>query len=146
MSILTMNRLSILRRYLSLCETRFKTSSISSSSSNKLDLSMKKFIELKEYQKALDLFDQQSHLCTTTTITMALKACIKSYNYQCGVNIHQQLSPHLLNNCFIQTTLIEFYSESFISIHASNLLVLFSKTCPMIKIYFKNSTRIKNNF
>jgi hypothetical protein len=43
------------------------------------------------------------------------------------VNIHQQLLPHSLNNSFIQTALIEFYSESFISIHASNLLVSCSK-------------------
>jgi hypothetical protein len=112
MSILTMNRLFILRRYLSLCEIKYQTSSISSSPpSNKLDLSMKNFINLKQYQKTLDLFHQQSHPRSTTTITMALKACVKSNNYQYGMDIHRQLSPDLLNNSFIQTALIEFYSE-----------------------------------
>ncbi len=42
------------------------------------------------------MFDDECHLTTDTTIiTMALKACIKSHNYQSGVNIIQNLSPDL---------------------------------------------------
>jgi hypothetical protein len=113
--MLTMNSLSMFRRFLSLYPKIYKTSSVSSSpSSIKLDLTMKKLIDSKQYRKALDLFDQQCHLCSDVIINMALKACTKLHDYQRGMNIQRQLSPHSLNIPFIQTSLIHFYSESFI--------------------------------
>ena len=69
---------------------------------------------LKQYQKALDLFDQQSKMSSDFTITMALKACTKLNDYQRGINIQRQLSSKSLENPFIQTSLIHFYSKSLI--------------------------------
>jgi len=75
---------------------------------------MKKLIDSKQYQKALDVFDKQSKMLTDFDINMALKSCSKLHDYQRGIKIHQQLSSNSLNNCFIQTSLIHFYSESLI--------------------------------
>jgi len=111
--MLRLNTLLVFRRCLSLCEKRYKISSISSSSSSstKLDLTMKKLIDSQQYEKALNLFDQQSESSTDICITMALKACTKLQDYKRGMNIQRQLSSRSLNNPFIQTSLIHFYSE-----------------------------------
>jgi len=72
---------------------------------------MKKLIDSKQYQKALDLFQQQSKLRTDISVNMALKACTKLHDYQRGINIEKQLSSHSRNDPFIQTSLIQFYSK-----------------------------------
>jgi hypothetical protein len=72
---------------------------------------MKKLIDSKQYQKALDLFQQQSKLPTDISVNMALKACTKLHDYQRGINIEKQLSSHSRNDPFIQTSLIQFYSK-----------------------------------
>ncbi|CAF3460217.1 unnamed protein product [Rotaria socialis] len=105
------------RRIVSLYQNLYKTSSISSSSlsSREIYSRMKQLMDSKEYKKTLDFFDQQSHSCTDFEINLALKACISLNEYQCGMNIQKTLSQNSLNNPYIQATLIQFYSESFIS-------------------------------
>ena len=108
----TSNRFAMIQRFLSICQKTTQISSISSSiiSSSK----MKKLIELKQYRKALALFDEQSKMNTDFEINMALKACTKLNDYQRGMKIQQQLSSQSLKNPYIQTSLIHFYSKSFI--------------------------------
>ncbi len=111
----TTSRFSICSRLLYPYHRINKISSILLSSSLiKLDLTMKELINLKQYQKALDLFEQLKS-STDVTINLALKACTKSNNYEYGLKIREQLSPKSLNNPFIQTSLIHFYSKSLIS-------------------------------
>jgi len=106
-----MNNLSIFRRFSGLYKTKYLTYSTSSSKTTNLYFSMKKFIDSKQYQKALDLFQQQSELRTDVSVNMALKACTKLHDYERGINIEKQLSSDLRNNRFIQTSLIHFYSK-----------------------------------
>ncbi len=106
-------KFSLIRHCLFLYEKTSQISSISSSSTV-FNSTIKKLIDSKQYQKALDVFDKQSKMSTDFDINMALKACSKLHDYQRGIKIHQQLSSNSLNNCFIQTSLMHFYSESFI--------------------------------
>jgi hypothetical protein len=109
--MLTMNNLSIFRRFSCLYKTRYVTYSTSSLKTTNLYFSMKNLIDSKQYGKALDLFQQRSELRTDVFINMALKACTKLYDYQRGINIEKQLSSHSRDNHFIQTSLIHFYSK-----------------------------------
>jgi hypothetical protein len=125
--MLITNSLIIFRRFSSLSQKRYFISSISSSSSVKLDITMKELIDSKQYEKALDLYDQQSEFYSDVSINMALKACTKLYDYKRGINIQRRLSSQSLNNPFIQTSLIHFYSESFIILFNMNIhLLVFS--------------------
>ena len=73
---------------------------------------MKRVIDTKQYEKALDLFEQQSALRTDVSINMAMRACIELQDYQRGRDMIKYLPSHSLNNSFIQTSLIRFYSKS----------------------------------
>jgi hypothetical protein len=75
---------------------------------------MKKLFDSKQYKKALDVFHEQSESRTDVSINIALKSCTMLRNYEYGKIIRQQLSSHSLNNKFIQTSLIQFYSELFL--------------------------------
>lgn len=99
------------RRFSSLYIKTYRTFSTSSTTMMKLDLTMQKFIKLKQYEKALDLFQKQSELRTDISVNMALKACAELQDYQRGINIEKQLLPSSLNNHFIQISLIQFYSK-----------------------------------
>ncbi|CAM4807853.1 unnamed protein product, partial [Rotaria magnacalcarata] len=103
-----MNSLFVFRRTVSLYQNLYKTSS--SLSPREIYSRMKKLIDSKEYKKTLDFFDQQSHSCTDFEINLALKACISLNEYQRGMNIRKNFSQNSLNNPYIQTTLIQFYS------------------------------------
>ncbi|CAF2128188.1 unnamed protein product, partial [Rotaria magnacalcarata] len=103
-----MNDSFMLRRILSLYQIRYAASSILSSS-KEIYLRVKKLLDSKEYQKVLNLFDQQSHLCKDIEINMALRACINLNDYQRGINIQEKLSQDSLNNSYIQTSLIRLY-------------------------------------
>jgi hypothetical protein len=109
--MLNIKTLSIFRRFSCLYQKRCLTSSTSLPTTTDLDVSMKKLIDSKQYQKAIDLFEQQSNLCTDISVNMALKACTKLHDYQRGIKIEKQLSSHSRNNHFIQTSLIHFYSK-----------------------------------
>ncbi|CAF1592481.1 unnamed protein product, partial [Adineta steineri] len=111
-----MNNLFMLRRILPLYHNRYKislillsSSSSSSSSSKAIYSRMKGLIDSKQYEKALSIFDQESHLCKDIEINMALKACINLKDHQRGMNIQKKLSQNSLENPYIQTTLIQFY-------------------------------------
>jgi len=88
----------------------FSTSSLSSIA-KKLNSTMKQLIDLKQYEKALNFFQDQCQFRTDISINMALKACAELRNYQRGIGIEKQLLPSSLNDPFIQTTLMYFYSE-----------------------------------
>jgi hypothetical protein len=77
-----------------------------------LSPTMKKLIDARRYKDALDLFDRQSNVSTDSAFNLALKACTKLADTQRGIRIHQKLSPQLLQDPFIQTALIHFYSKS----------------------------------
>jgi hypothetical protein len=84
---------------------------VSSSSSVQLNTTMKKFIDAKQYKEALDIYDQHSQPCTDVTFNLVLKACAKLFDRERGIEIHKQLSLKSLENSFIQTSLIHFYSK-----------------------------------
>ncbi len=87
------------------------SSSSSSSSSKDVDSIMKKLMDDKEYKQVLDLFDKQTKPCNDVITQMVIKACIHLNKHQRITDIQEKLSPQLLNNSYIQTTLIQFYSE-----------------------------------
>ncbi|CAF1523270.1 unnamed protein product, partial [Adineta ricciae] len=80
-------------------------------SSTTLNAQMKKLIDSKQFRHALDIFDKQSHAADDFALNMALKACSNLPDYRRGLGIIRQLSPKSLNNPFIQTSLLHFYSE-----------------------------------
>ena len=86
--------------------------SFSSLSLNQVESAMKRLINVKQYREALDLYTQSSHGPTAVSSTLALKACAKLHDYQRGVHIHHQLSSETLENSFLQTSLIHFYSTT----------------------------------
>jgi hypothetical protein len=72
---------------------------------------MKMLIDSKRYKDALDLFDRQSNISTDSVFNLALKVCTKLADKERGIRIHQKLSPQSLQDPFIQTSLIHFYSK-----------------------------------
>lgn len=98
-------------RLVSVITSELSTSSLSSSAIQ-LNLKMKKLIQSQQYKQALDLFEKQYSLSNDVTNTLALKACTKLEDHQRGIQIHQKLSLKSLNDSFIQTSLIHFYSKS----------------------------------
>ncbi|CAM4819679.1 unnamed protein product [Rotaria magnacalcarata] len=109
MLLFKINSYSIYRfqRLLSLYQKNNETPSISSSM--KLNATLKKLLDSKQYKEALDLFDQKFEICTDFTIDMAIKACTISKDYKRGFNIQKRLSSNPLNNPFIQVSLIRLY-------------------------------------
>lgn len=92
----------------------FSTTSLpvsSSSSSNKIQSTLKRLIDAKRYAEALNLYQQSSQFLNHYDSTLALKACAKLRDYAAGSRVHQQLSAQTLQNPFIQTALIHFYSK-----------------------------------
>ncbi|UJR23991.1 hypothetical protein I4U23_026957 [Adineta vaga] len=78
-----------------------------------IDIEMKKLNDRKEFVKALDLLDKHKHqtILTDRIIVQALKACTQLGYLERGQIIHKNLSDSLLNNSYIQTTLIHFYMQ-----------------------------------
>ena len=74
---------------------------------------MKRLIDFRRYEEVLVLFNQcsQSKSLTDISLNLALKACAKLGDHQRGIQIHQKLSFQSLQNPFIQSSLINFYSE-----------------------------------
>ncbi|CAM4820182.1 unnamed protein product [Rotaria magnacalcarata] len=115
-----------------------KNYSITSSSSNNLNSTMKSLVDSKQYEKALKLFNEQSQISTDFTINMAIKACTKLHDYQQGVNIKEKLSPKTLNNPYIQTSLIHFYMQCHKVDHGYHLFSkIVNKSNPMYASMFK---------
>lgn len=82
---------------------------------------IKSFNDQKNYLAALTLFDRYKNeqRPTDRMIVQALKACTKLKNVERGRSIHEKLPPATLLNEFIQSTLINFYSQSKSSIFFS---------------------------
>jgi hypothetical protein len=79
-----------------------------------LGIEMKKLNDKKEFQKALDLFDQYkektSEILSAIAINQALKSCTNINDFQRGSTIHNQYSSRIGNNSFISASLIHLYS------------------------------------
>ncbi|UJR24047.1 hypothetical protein I4U23_027012 [Adineta vaga] len=86
---------------------------IISSKQINIDIEMKKLNDRKEFVKALDLFDKHKHqtILTDRILVRAFKACTRLSYLERGQIIHKNLSDSLLNNSYIQTSLINFYIE-----------------------------------
>ena len=108
--MLTVYYSSVLRRLS--CLWRQTCSTLSTSSLTQLDMTMKRWVDSKQYRQALDLFEQQPTHRTNVSINMAIKACTAINDYQRGTDIIQHLSLFSMKNPFIQTSLIRFYSKS----------------------------------
>ena len=107
-----MNNSFILRRILFFYQKINPIPSISSSSLSKnIYFTMKKLLDDKQYKQVLDLFDKQSNSCTDGVIDMAIKACIHLNEHQRIIDIEKKLLPTSLNNPYIQTALVQFYSK-----------------------------------
>ncbi|CAF1668310.1 unnamed protein product, partial [Adineta ricciae] len=85
--------------------------SSSSSPSMKLGLAMKQLIDSKQYEKVLNLYAENCKSCNHFSIDMTLKACIKLNDDQHVKTIEKNLTKELLNNPFVQTSLIQFYIQ-----------------------------------
>ncbi|CAF0890587.1 unnamed protein product [Adineta ricciae] len=85
--------------------------SSSSSSSMKLGLAMKQLIDSKQYEKVLKLYAENCKSCNHFSIDMTLKACIKLNDDQHVKTIEKNLTKELLNNPFVQTSLLQFYIQ-----------------------------------
>lgn len=76
-----------------------------------LGIRMKQLNDQQRYKDALDLFNKHQHLINDQSINQALKACTKEKDYRRGMAIHEQLSSNSLNNRFLLSSLIYFYSK-----------------------------------
>ncbi|CAF1431394.1 unnamed protein product [Rotaria sp. Silwood1] len=82
-----------------------------------LDLSnqMKNLNTNSQFRKALDLYEyeikKENKQKTSLAVNQALKACVELGDIERGKNIHKNLSPTMINNSFIQATLIRLYME-----------------------------------
>ena len=73
---------------------------------------IKKLNDLKQFKNAIALFDKHDRSRQSNPIAMnqALRACIELGDFQKGKDIHRQLSPYLMKNSFVRTSLIRLYS------------------------------------
>jgi hypothetical protein len=78
-----------------------------------IEAQMKTLNDRKEFARAISLFDKQRYqqMPTDRAVVQALKACARLGDIKYGVNIHKKLSNHSLNDTYIQSALIFFYSK-----------------------------------
>ncbi len=78
-----------------------------------IEVQMKTLNDRKDFAKAISLFDKykHQHMPTDRAVVQALKACAQLRDVKYGMNIHKNLSNHSLNDSYIQSTLIYFYSK-----------------------------------
>ena len=86
--------------------------SVSIQSNIELDLRMKEFNDKKQFKNALSLFNmQKQHEMSDFAINQALQACVHLRDFQRGSAIHRQLSSGSSKCPYIQTSLVQLYSE-----------------------------------
>jgi hypothetical protein len=108
-------------------------SSIPSSPWSPLTSTIKRLIDSRQYQQVIDLFHRQPQLSTDSIITMVLKASANLRDYRTGVHIHQQLTKKSLDNPYIQTSLIHFYSKCHVFLRKSIRLILSIFPCSAMR-------------
>ena len=88
---------------------------LSSSSAVDLGVRVKQLNDMKQFRKAIALFDKhdQKQQSTPVATNQVLRACVELSDFERGKDIHKRLSPYLANNTFIRTSLIRLYSRSF---------------------------------
>jgi hypothetical protein len=81
---------------------------------------MKKLNDNDQYQKAINLYEdqikKQNQKSSSLAVNQALKACVELGDIKRGKDIHKTLSASMANNTFIQTNLIRLYSKLFCGI------------------------------
>ncbi|CAF2853700.1 unnamed protein product [Rotaria sp. Silwood2] len=90
------------------CSRRFLSTLID------LGSQMKKLNDNGQFQKAIDLYEdqieKQNKRSTSLIVNQALKACIELNDIKRGKDIYKNLCPSMANNSFIQANLIRLYS------------------------------------
>lgn len=85
-------------------------------STDRLGVRMKQLNDAKRFKESLSLFDDRDRSKTSDlAINQALKASIHSGQFQRGLLIHKQLPSRSFNCRHIQMSLVQLYSESFLS-------------------------------
>ena len=69
----------------------------------------------KQFKQVLDLFqnDKNQQFQSDRIVVQLLKACIGLNNIEFGIDIDKRLPNHLRDNVYVQSQLIQFYSNSF---------------------------------
>jgi hypothetical protein len=78
-----------------------------------VDIEMKRLNDTGQFSKALTLFDEleRREIPRDQAVVQALKACTRMRQLERGVTIHNKLSNRSKSNHFIQSALINFYSQ-----------------------------------
>ncbi|CAF1686940.1 unnamed protein product, partial [Adineta ricciae] len=88
--------------------------SITKSPRISIETQMKTLNDTQQFRKTLDVFDKHKDkyqtMITDRVVVQALRACARLGFLDRGQTIHQKLSDNLLNNVYVQTSLINFYS------------------------------------
>ena len=81
-------------------------------------IEMKRLNDAGQFSKALALFDEleRDETPRDQAIVQALKACTRLRLLERGVSIHKKLSNRSKSDQFIQSTLINFYSQLNVSV------------------------------
>ncbi|CAF3890958.1 unnamed protein product [Rotaria sordida] len=109
------------QRLFSLYKTNNEKNSMSSPAI--LNSTIKTLIDKKQYKQAVDLCYQNLEKCTNYTISIAINACNILNDYQRGIDIKEKIPSNALENSYIQTSLIRFYTQCH---DIDNALHLFS--------------------
>ncbi|CAM2715924.1 unnamed protein product [Rotaria socialis] len=84
---------------------------ISISSSTKLNCTLTKFIDYKQYEEALKQFGQQPHLHTDFNIGMAITACTMLHDYERAINLLQKLPSNNINPVFHEVNSFQLWQN-----------------------------------
>ena len=86
---------------------------LSSTSVNNLAIRIKQLNDNKQFIKAIALFDKHGRELQSNSlaINQTLRACLELGDFKRGKEIHERLSPYLIDNAYIRTSLIRLYSR-----------------------------------
>ena len=97
---------------------RFLKYSMTTQSQSNFDLAskLKLLNDSKQYQKALELFDNykenDAKNLSNLSVIQALKACALTRDLRRGSNIHRLFASRVNNDFYLLTSLIHLYSKS----------------------------------
>ena len=127
--------------YRLVCQIVFVKRSVMIQSQFELAKQMKLLNDNGQFQRALELFDQQKRNSVNTfssfVITQALKACANLKDLQRGLIIHQLIPSRTKDDSYILASLIHLYSKMGEKIILLLILLAFSamwsdNTCSII--------------
>lgn len=81
-----------------------------------LSREMKKFNDIKQFQKTIELFQKHKQIkdvaqCSSFVISDLLKACTHLNNIELGSKIHSQIESRVNHDPYILLSLINLYSK-----------------------------------